>query len=106
MSNKVEHRLGDADATPGVGLHDWGGDPMRRARMQRASGGILLIVAIAGFLLSFVAVAFGLAPLALPVFLLLIPVAYLGRWLRGRGTRRLREMSVQAARSERTAGAA
>jgi hypothetical protein len=95
----VEHKLSDDDATPGVGLHEWGGDPVRRARLQRASGGVLLVVAIAGFVLASVAVAFGLAPLALPLLLLLVSLAYLGRWLRGRGTSRLRAMSVQAARS-------
>jgi uncharacterized membrane protein len=101
----AEHRIGDDDATFGVGLHDWGGSPSRRARLQKAIGGGLLITAIAGFVLSFVAVAFGLAPLALPVFLLLIPVAFLGRWLRARGTTRLRQMRVAAARRERPARA-
>jgi hypothetical protein len=92
------HKITDDDVTTGVGLHEWGGDPLRRARVQRAVGGGMLAVAIMGFVICMIATTFGMAPLALPVLLLLIPVAVGGRWLRERGALRLRAMSAEAAR--------
>ncbi len=92
------HRITDEDATTGVGLHEWGGDPLRRARSQRAAGGVMLAIAIVGFVLAMIATTFGMGPLAIPVVLLMIPIGLAGRWLRDRGARRLRAMRVDAAR--------
>jgi hypothetical protein len=94
----AEHRIGDDDATTGVGLHDWGGEPLRRARLERAVGGALLMIAILGIALCFVATTFGVGPLALPVLLLLLPIAYLGGRLRGHGSTKLRKLQVARAR--------
>lgn len=95
----AEHKTTN-DMTPGVGLRPefWKHDPMHRARSQRSIGGILLVVAITGFVLCMVATTFGMAPLALPVLILLVPVALLGRWLRERGALQLRTLKTAAAR--------
>jgi hypothetical protein len=99
-TNMAVHKITDDDATPGVGLLEWGGEPLRRARMQRAAGGAMLIVAITGFVICMIATTFGLGPLALPVLLILIPLAMVGRWLRDRGALRLRAMRAEAARRD------
>jgi uncharacterized membrane protein len=92
------HKITDDDATPGVGLLEWGGEPLRRARMQRSVGGAMVVIAIVGFVIAMIATTFGLGALALPVLVLLIPVGLVGRWLRDRGATRLRAMRAQAAR--------
>lgn len=94
------HRVTDPDAVEGVGLRDWGGDPERRARAMQSAGGAILMVTVAGIVLCFVATAFGLAPLAVPVLVLLVPAAFGGSALRARGAARLRRMQVEAARRE------
>lgn len=93
----AEHKITNEDATPGVGFHEWGGNVVRRARMMRGIGGVLLAVSVVGLVLSVIGITFGLAPLAFLV-LLLLPLAFLGGWLRGHGAMKLRQLRAQAAR--------
>jgi hypothetical protein len=65
---------------------------------MRAIGGGLLVLAVAGFVLAFVASAFGAAPFAVPAMLLLLPLAFVGSWLRKRGSERVRRIDATAAR--------
>jgi hypothetical protein len=95
----AEHRIGDSDATTGVGLHEWGGEPLRRARLERAAGGVLMMIAIVGIVLCFIATTFGVGPLALPLLLLLLPIAYLGGRLRAHGSNKLRKINAARARA-------
>jgi hypothetical protein len=94
------HTTDEPDAIRGVGLREWGSDPLQHARRMRAIGGAMLALAIAGFVLAFVASAFGAAPLAVPVMLLLVPLAFGGSWLRKRGSAQIRSIDVKAARDE------
>jgi hypothetical protein len=97
----AEHRITDEDATPGVGLHEWGGDPVRRARLERAAGGGLLAASVVMIVLSTAVVTFGAAP-ALLLVLFFIGTAMLGSWLRGHGAKKLREIGARAARRDRS----
>jgi hypothetical protein len=61
------------------------------ARRELGIGGGLLALSVVAIVLSFVLLTFGLAPIAL-LILALIPIVYLGAWLRRRGTYRMRRL--------------
>jgi hypothetical protein len=65
-----------------------------------STGGAILMFSVVGIVLCFIATAFGLAPLAVPVLVLLVPAAFGASSLRARGAARLRRMQVEAARRE------
>jgi hypothetical protein len=76
------------EVTEGVGLSPDRIGPAPVARAERSIGGVLLAVSAVLFVLGTIALMFGLAPVAF-LILALVPVAWLGAWLRRHGSERL-----------------